>query len=365
MASCLVSLIFLCFFSFFLSPVNQHMLTHLYTFCRTLTGGETFNVSSFPARITLVAFAALCFIVSSTYTANLAAFLTVSSVKSSIRDISDLRGRVVHSAEIYQDELRQKYGIYVTVFPVEGSEGMRNLANRILMGDIAASIQDAASVQYIANSVDPSCHLLVLPEVIEPFDYAMAFRYDANSSIVDSFSHSILLLQEDGTLQQLESAYITGGEQRCNFESGDVNTSTAQITFHDLYGLWVVCGAVSALGVLSVLFIRWRHQKHWRYLDDVTATRKAGRSTHFPRNLSSAGAMPPINEGQKSFITQVDNRIKLSSLQEKESAFSGASQSWTCVAGRRENDGSSLGSLHEQPTMERNGESFDAGINNV
>jgi ABC-type amino acid transport substrate-binding protein len=97
----------------------------------TLFGQETFHASSFPARFTILFFAALCMIVSSTYTANLAAFLTVNQVTGTINNVEDLKGKAAHAADIYKQEIRTKYGIYTTYVDSEGLEGMDRLSSLI------------------------------------------------------------------------------------------------------------------------------------------------------------------------------------------------------------------------------------------
>lgn len=56
----------------------------------------------------------------------------------------------------------------------------------------------------------PACPLQVLPQQIEPMDYALAFPPGSPDSLRSQFSRTLLRLQEDGTLQRLE---VGGGLQ--------------------------------------------------------------------------------------------------------------------------------------------------------
>lgn len=296
-----------------------------------LFGQETFEVSSLSARLFIFAFTALSLIVSSTYTANLAAFLTVNSVNGQIRSVSDLRGRSAHAADIYRQELRTKYGIFTTALSTEGDEGMRELANVISSGELAAGIEDQPTMQYVASNKAALCDLRVLPEIIIPFDYAIAFRFDADDKVVDAFSSATLKLKEEDLLSNLKTSYITGGEKACQSD-GDVNSGTAQISFKDLYGLWVILGAFMLLGFLVMLATRFYHyRKHVRYLDDPKMAQNV-----VPRkasdDLASAGAMPPPHDAHHDYMTLVDNQVKLSVLQESDSCFKDTSRKWEAGA---------------------------------
>jgi len=72
---------------------------------------DVFNVSSFPARIITAAYAFLVLILTNTYTANLAAFLTVDQLDTTIQSISDLRGKAVATVEPYINRLSRNHNI--------------------------------------------------------------------------------------------------------------------------------------------------------------------------------------------------------------------------------------------------------------
>ena len=72
---------------------------------------DVFRVSSFSARIIVAAYAFLVLIFTHTYTANLAAFLTVRVLDTSIRTIADLRGKAVATAPPYVNRLQENHHI--------------------------------------------------------------------------------------------------------------------------------------------------------------------------------------------------------------------------------------------------------------
>lgn len=75
---------------------------------------DVFHVRSFPARIITAAYAFLVLILTNTYTANLAAFLTVNQLDTTINSVEDLRGKVVSTVEPYIYRLYDNHRISAT-----------------------------------------------------------------------------------------------------------------------------------------------------------------------------------------------------------------------------------------------------------
>ena len=75
---------------------------------------DVFRVNSFSARIITIAYAFLVLIITHTYTANLAAFLTVQQLDTSIDSVSDLKGRAVATLPPYVDRLEKIYHVQAT-----------------------------------------------------------------------------------------------------------------------------------------------------------------------------------------------------------------------------------------------------------
>lgn len=75
---------------------------------------DVFKVHAFPSRIITAAYAFLVLILTNTYTANLAAFLTVDQLDTQISDIVDLRGKAVVTIKPYVDRLYTNHRIVAT-----------------------------------------------------------------------------------------------------------------------------------------------------------------------------------------------------------------------------------------------------------
>lgn len=256
----------------------------------TFTGGETFHSDSLPSRITILAFAAMCLILSSTYTANLAAFLTVNSGDSTIQSINDLRGRSAHTLDIYRDEIRIRYGVVTSTEDTAGEQAQRNLADMISNGMLAAALEDAPVMQYIAKNYALSCDLKVLPDLLYPMDYAIAFRFDAEEDLVDAFSAAIIALKETNDMALMKESYISYGTGSCQHSVDSSQSTTSTITLQDVYGLWVILGACVLLSFIIMLGIRRHKKKHnLMYRDDDVE--KSGQGM---KSWSDRGAAPAL-----------------------------------------------------------------------
>jgi hypothetical protein len=75
---------------------------------------DVFRVHSFPARLVTVGYAFLVLIISNTYTANLAAFLTVDQLDVKISKIDDLRGKSVVTLRPYVNRLYDNFRVIAT-----------------------------------------------------------------------------------------------------------------------------------------------------------------------------------------------------------------------------------------------------------
>jgi hypothetical protein len=72
---------------------------------------DVFTVYALPSRLVVTAYAFLVLIISNTYTANLAAFLTVDQLDTSIKNVADLWGKRVATFPTYQSRLNKNHPI--------------------------------------------------------------------------------------------------------------------------------------------------------------------------------------------------------------------------------------------------------------
>lgn len=75
---------------------------------------DVFRVNAFPSRMVTVAYGFLVLILTNTYTANLAAFLTVDQLDTTVSSVDDLRGKSVATIQPYVKRLADNFGIAAT-----------------------------------------------------------------------------------------------------------------------------------------------------------------------------------------------------------------------------------------------------------
>jgi Ligand-gated ion channel/Bacterial extracellular solute-binding proteins, family 3 len=214
---------------------------------------DVFRVNAFPSRMVTVAYGFMVLILTNTYTANLAAFLTVDQLDTKINSAADLKGKSVATIEPYVKRLAANYGITASsrdgahdatlgpLCPLSwsrfGGIGFRlargfgvweawfaqhvaetstdqvstsgtlragwdydKMIRKLRAGQYAAVISDDTQLEPRARA-DATCSLHVLDPKIEPFDLAIAFRRDfPHPKLMSALNNALLRLQESGTL---------------------------------------------------------------------------------------------------------------------------------------------------------------------
>jgi len=259
-----------------------------------LQHGGTFEVTSLGARIAVLSFAFFALILCSSYTANLAAFLTTQRTNT-IRSVYDLSGLAVSSVAIYIPYLKSQYGILALDANISDVEMVVAEADLVAKGSLASFMYDNVVSEYVAASF-PGCAVRVLPDKVQPFDYGIAFKKGTDPELVDSISTAILTLQEQGIISQYENRFLLKNSP-CSGANAD--TSSDQISFDSVYGLWVILCAGLVAGVIIMLFVRrhrieaWEaHKKELAGLPDGVGPDKEEKHNEFVHTKSDLLRMP-------------------------------------------------------------------------
>ena len=243
-----------------------------------LIQGETMAVSNLAARVTVIVLAFSSLILSASYTANLAAFLTLKSY-GSVNRVEDLQGLAVSTVEVYQPRFASRYGIKTLTADISSPEDIIAEAGEVVSGQLAGWLHDTEVAQYYVATW-PNCELRLLDQRVEPFDYGLAFNSRVNASIVDAFSLSILKLIEDGTIPDIGDTFLLTDSPCLSPE--DSESEIAQLSFSQVYGLWVLLGAGVFLGLVIVLLKRWhkrRYNPQWGLSEGPALRRTASLET--------------------------------------------------------------------------------------
>ncbi len=127
-------------------------------------------------------------------------------------------------------------------------------ADQIARGNLAAFLIDAEVASYIVANY-PECRVRLLPNTIEPYDYGLAFNTRVSPEIVEAFSLSILRLVEDGRMADFGSRFLYE-DSPCLMQGRITSDDTSQISFQQVYGLWVLLAGGIFVGALILIGIR-------------------------------------------------------------------------------------------------------------
>lgn len=237
----------------------------------------------------------MALIIGSSYTANLAAFLTVRRA-SSIRSVYDLSGLAVASVPVYTSRLRSQYGIIASDANITDLASVEDTAELVAKGNLAAFLYDDVVEGYIAATF-PGCSVKILKDKIQPFDYGVAFKKGTEESLVNGFSSAILKLQEGGYISQFEDRFLLKNSPCLSGSSSTVDSEIDRISFKSVYGLWVILGVGLVVGAIVMILVRFRRKKSWAKfaeemegLPKLTGTGKnaSRKLTHTKSNLDDS-----------------------------------------------------------------------------
>jgi hypothetical protein len=209
---------------------------------------DVFKVNAFPSRLITVAYGFLVMILTNTYTAELAAFLTVAQLDTKISSVNDLRGKTVVTVTPYLRRLLDNHHIDATDRDGWDYEAM---VRKLKAGVYTAIISD--DIQLVPRShQDESCALHILDDYIEPFDLAFAYRKGfPYGRLQTEVSNSLLRLSEAGSLADIEKDHVPP-KPSC-LESTEFS-ETNRVKVRSLWGLWIILASAIGLAAVSSIF---------------------------------------------------------------------------------------------------------------
>ncbi|GMH45671.1 hypothetical protein BSKO_13634 [Bryopsis sp. KO-2023] len=215
----------------------------------TLLNFGNFTVHSQEARIIVVGYGFLVLILINTYVANLAAFLTITNIESSIKSVEDLSGRKIVAGGVYETRLRtQRIHVSRTFTSAQKDDEVELFKKPGSNYD--ALIYDEPWVTHLGAK---DCTLFVLGDTLSPFDYGFVFP-NGSKSIEEDFSRVLVALQENGTMTELEEAYVSIQLRDCPIDK-EVSDTQA-VHFRHMVGLWIILGVCVAMSLVGI-FMKW------------------------------------------------------------------------------------------------------------
>ena len=245
--------------------------------------GTIFHISVLGARVIVIVVAFMSLILGASYTANLAAFLTLRSA-GDLNSVYDLIGLAVSTVPLYVDKLKMRYGIIALEASIGNMEDIEREADLVVNGNLASFVTDAEVIQRVVATF-PECKVRMLPQTIEPFEYGLAFSSRTNESIVSSFSLGILQLIETGRIYEIGEEFLLSNSP-C-LKQGLTNDGTQKIGFKQVYGLWIMIGVAIGIGFLIVIGTRIYKTKkgHW-HSDEKEESSQDDKDEYLPPEKS-------------------------------------------------------------------------------
>ncbi|XP_026165336.1 glutamate receptor ionotropic, delta-1 [Mastacembelus armatus] len=242
-------------------------------------GGDSI-LGSVALRIVMGSWWLFTLIVCSSYTANLAAYLTVSRMDNAVRSFQDLSKQVdlvygtVKDSAMYEyfrakgtNPLEQDSTFAELWKTINKNNGFENSVSSPSEGikkakrESYAFLWDMAVVEYAALT-DDDCTLTVAGNGMSTRGYGMALQH--GSPYRDLFSQKILELQEKGDLDILKQKWWPK-KGRCDLQSHmDSQPEGRALRLHSFAGVFCILAAGLLLALLVAALETWWNSNHCR-----------------------------------------------------------------------------------------------------
>ncbi|XP_078665246.1 glutamate receptor ionotropic, delta-2-like [Branchiostoma floridae x Branchiostoma belcheri] len=224
--------------------------------------GWDWSPQSFSCRLLSGFWWLFCLIIISTYTANLAAFLTVTRMETPIKSIDQLASQTVlpygtvsdtsltttlqsSDIDVYQKMWRFMNGSDPPTFVETADEGFE----RVRQGNYAF-LWDVAIIEHVALN-DPTCSLMTSESHFYERGYGIALQQ--GSPYREDFSFGILQLQENGVLERLKDKWWPK-LGKCSLSTSHTKTVATELGLDSFAGVFYVLMLGTLLSV-SVCFV--------------------------------------------------------------------------------------------------------------
>lgn len=240
-----------------------------------LQQGSEIGPKSLSTRIVATFWWFFTLIVVSSYTANLAAFLTIEKPQSlidSVEDLADRKDDVVYGAKASgstrnffltsEDERFIKMNKFMTENPSYMTESNEEGVQRVKTNTNYAFLMESTTIEY---NTKRECNLKKIGDPLDEKTYGIAMR--KNWPHRDKFNNALLQLQEQGVLEKMKNKWWNEvGTGICTTKE-EVPDATA-LSMDNLAGVFLVLlvGSACALfyGVISWVLFTINKARHYR-----------------------------------------------------------------------------------------------------
>ncbi|KAM9727602.1 glutamate receptor ionotropic, delta-1-like isoform 2-T4 [Menidia menidia] len=257
--------------------------------------GSDSILGSVALRIVMGSWWLFTLIVCSSYTANLAAYLTVSRMDNAVRSLQDLSKQMdvvygtVRDSAVYEyfrvkgtNPLEQDSTFAELWKVINNNNGLENSVSTPSEGikkakrESYAFLWDMAVVEYAALT-DDDCTLTIAGNSMSTRGYGMALQH--GSPYRDLFSQKILELQEKGDLDTLKQKWWPK-KGRCDLQSHtDAQPEGRALHLHSFAGVFCILAAGLLLALLVAALETWWNSNHCRreQSKEVTTDNSSGQ----------------------------------------------------------------------------------------
>ncbi|XP_077156988.1 glutamate receptor ionotropic, delta-2 isoform X2 [Paroedura picta] len=239
-------------------------------------GGEV-PYTTLATRMMMGAWWLFALIVVSSYTANLAAFLTITRIENSIQSLQDLSrqtdipyGTVLDSAVYEHVRVKgmnpfEKNNMYSKLWQmINRSNGSENNVQesqagiqKVKYGNYAF-VWDAAVLEYVALN-DPDCSFYTIGNTIADRGYGIALQH--GSPYRDVFSQRILELQQNGHMDLLKHKWWPKNGQCDLYSSVDPKYKGGALDIKSFAGVFCILAAGIVLSCLIAMLETWWNKR--------------------------------------------------------------------------------------------------------
>ncbi|KAG1677364.1 hypothetical protein FOA52_010743 [Chlamydomonas sp. UWO 241] len=310
----------------------------IYTTFLTVFNLEVVKLLAWPAQLIIVCFCFLILVSVSSYTANLAAALTVTFRTSGFTSVDDLRGLSTRAHGIYVPRIVENQLIRPEPADWHGKDTFLEQRTLLMSGESAAYFFDKPILQYWVRQIDgDECSLEFLGDYVLPFDYGLPVNVALPESVVSSINVGILsnvsasvsagnvalpegvesssdvgLLnaQAEGVLARYAVRY-QARPTICVAKSTTTGADSS-LRFQQVSGLWVILACAVGVGVIGSV---WGiYKAHYRRSTDAeegemltlnfddAASHPSATSTEYDNFSSSAHTAKNSFQGDGTYL---------------------------------------------------------------
>ncbi|XP_041616076.1 glutamate receptor ionotropic, delta-2 isoform X2 [Vulpes lagopus] len=239
-------------------------------------GGEV-PYTTLATRMMMGAWWLFALIVISSYTANLAAFLTITRIESSIQSLQDLSkqtdipyGTVLDSAVYEHVRMKgmnpfERDSMYSQMWRmINRSNGSENNVlesqagiQKVKYGNYAF-VWDAAVLEYVAIN-DPDCSFYTIGNTVADRGYGIALQH--GSPYRDVFSQRILELQQNGDMDILKHKWWPKNGQCALYSSVDTKQKGGALDIKSFAGVFCILAAGIVLSCFIAMLETWWNKR--------------------------------------------------------------------------------------------------------